>query len=166
MSRSTRWLLAHIHTECKLFPPHFKCSLSIIIVTASTHTHTHTHTHICCTLALVIPGVSHHIGFNTQSVPFFNNTECFLCDSASSVLHWLAHWKNRSSSFSSTHYEPLPGPPAYLTGPSIIKLIGVADLRSSAPAMAPLVAVNDKLTDSPGFNPNYTWLTRAKTWHL
>lgn len=56
--------------------------------------------------------------------------------------------------------------PAYLTGPCIIKLIGVADLRSSALEMAPLVAINDKLTDSLGFNPNYTWLTRAKTWHL
>lgn len=55
------------------------------------------------------------------------------------------------------------GPPAYLTVPSIIKLIGVADLRSSAAAMAPLVAVNDKLTDSRGFNPNYTWITAAKT---
>lgn len=70
---------------------------------------------------------------------------------------------------------PLPPPrhimclrlaPAYLTGPRIIKLIGVGDLRSSPPEMAPLVAVNDKLTDSLGFNPNYTWTTRAKTWHL
>lgn len=153
----------HVFTLSLNFFPHI---LNAVWILNSDSFNTHTHTHIYHTLALLIPGVSHHIGFNTQSVPFFNNTECFLRDSASSALHWWAHWKNRSSAVSSTHYEPLPGPPAYLTGPSIIKLIGVADLRSSAPAMAPLVAVNDKLTDSPGFNPNYTWLTRAKTWHL
>lgn len=50
--------------------------------------------------------------------------------------------------------------------PSIIKLIGVADLGSSALEMAPLVAINDRLTDSLGFNPNYTWESRAKTEHL
>lgn len=56
--------------------------------------------------------------------------------------------------------------PAYLTSPGIMKLIGVADLHSSAPEMASLVAINDNLTDSLGFNPNYTWLTGAKTENL
>lgn len=109
------------------------------------------------------PQDTHHLGFTTQSILLFNSTGCFhspwQCILHPSLIRSL---KEQIFLLLLDTLCASALPRAYLTVPSIIKLIGVADLCSSAAEMAPLVAINDKLTDSMGFNPNYTWLTRAK----
>lgn len=53
-----------------------KCTLSTVVYVLNKKIDSSS-TYSYCILACVISWITHHIGFNTQSILFFNNTVCF-----------------------------------------------------------------------------------------